>query len=68
MEGYRANVTNSEGISFSKHMLEPQGEVVHKPKLDGWQYDETKAIGKGSVGRFKKLSKMQQDEIIEAAN
>lgn len=56
------------GVDFSVNMLKPQGEVVHKPKLEGWQYDETREIGKGSVGRFKNLSDEMQDTIVEAVN
>ena len=56
------------GIAFDSKMLEPQGEIVKNSQLEGWKYDETKAIGKGSVGRFNKLSKESQQEIIEAVN
>lgn len=55
-------------IDFSYEMLQPQGEVLSLSKLDGWQYDETKAIAKGSVGRFNKLSDNVQHSIMEAVN
>lgn len=55
-------------IDFSEYMLEPQGEVVHKPKLEGWNYDETKEIGKASVGRFNQLEEIDQNAIMEAVN
>ena len=56
------------GIKFSSKMLEPQGEVIDISKLSGWNYDETKAIGKGSVGRFKQLEDEGQNAILEAIN
>jgi phosphoribosylformylglycinamidine (FGAM) synthase PurS component len=56
------------GVKYKAEMLEPQGEVVNNSKLEGWQYDETKAIGQGSVGRFKKLSEESQQEILEAVS
>ena len=55
-------------ISFEYSMLVPQGEVVQQPQLKGWQYDETAAIGKGSIGRFNKLSEEAQNQILEAIN
>jgi len=55
-------------VKFSDYMLEPQGEVVNKPKLDGWNYDETKEISKGSVGRFNQLDDLAQNAIMEAVN
>jgi len=33
-------------------------------KLEGWNYDETENIQKGSVGRFDLLNKETQDEIL----
>jgi len=56
------------GVEFNSEMLEPQGEVVDNSQLEGWKYDETKAIGSGSVGRFNKLSDETQHEILEAVN
>ena len=56
------------GVEYLSGMLEPQGEVVDNSQLQGWKYDETKAIGKGSVGRFNKLSDEAQYEILEAVN
>jgi len=56
------------GVDFKPKMLEPQGEVVDKPKLSGWNYDETKAIGSGSVGRFNQLNDESQNSILEAVN
>ncbi len=55
-------------VEYSSYMLEPQGEIVHKPKLSGWHYDETKAIGKKSVGRFNQLADEAQNAIMEAVN
>ena len=55
-------------IEYDARMLEPQGEEVHLPKHDGWNYDETKAIGKQAVGRFNKLPESEQDAILEAVN
>jgi hypothetical protein len=55
-------------ISYNAHMLEPQGEIVINSKLSGWKYDETKNIGKGSVGRFNQLAEKAQDAIMEAVN
>lgn len=49
-------------------MLIPQGEVVDQPKLKGWNYDETMAIGKGSVGRFNTMNERDQHAILEAVN
>lgn len=55
-------------IKYHDYMLEPQGEMVDKPKLSGWKYDETKAIGKGSVGRFNHMDEETQNAILEAVN
>ncbi|MDF1696371.1 MAG: sulfotransferase [Saprospiraceae bacterium] len=55
-------------VPYQSRMLIPQGEKVSEPKLYGWKYDETKAIGKGSVGRFNTLSDEMQHEILEAVN
>ncbi len=56
------------GIDYRPDMLEPQGEVVDKPKLRGWNYDETEAIGRKSVGRFNQLNDEAQNAIMEAVN
>ena len=55
-------------IPYDINMLIPQGEVVDQPQLEGWGYDETKAIGKDSVGKFNSLSDQHQDRIVEAVN
>lgn len=55
-------------VSFLPTMLEPQGEIVQHPQLKGWNYDETAAIGRGSVGRFNSLGEEQQNAILEAVN
>lgn len=52
-------------VEFEAKMIEPgiknSGTIT---KLKGWNYDETAAIKKGSVGRFGSMSKEVQDEII----
>ena len=55
-------------VNYAGNMLEPQGEVVDNSKLGGWNFDETKAIEKGAVGRFNKLSDEKQNDILEAIN
>lgn len=55
-------------IEYTGEMLVPQGEVVNSPKLSGWKYDETKAIGKASIGRFNQCSDIEQNAILEAVN
>ena len=61
-------ICNFLGVEYISEMLEPQGEVVENAQLQGWKYDETKAIGRGSIGRFNKLSDESQHEILEAVN
>jgi hypothetical protein len=67
-EGTVREICSFLGINYYDHMLQPQGEYVDNSQLEGWKYDETKAIGKGSVGRFSKLSSDSQNEILEAVN
>lgn len=62
------NLCDFLAISFDPEMLLPQGETVKKPKLSGWNYDETKAIEKGAVGRFNKLDENSKAAILGAVN
>jgi len=55
-------------ITYAPHMLEPQGENISQSKLEGWNYDETQAIGKAAVGRFDRLDDEEQNAIMEAVN
>jgi len=53
-------------LQFSERLLQPQGENVVNPQLQGWNYDETGKIGSKAVGRFAKLSNEDQERIMEA--
>ncbi len=51
-------------INFDPIMLNPhQEEQIDVTKLEGWQYNETEAIGTKSVDRFFTLHQSLQDDI-----
>ncbi len=63
-----SNICDFLNVTYHDKMLIPQGDNILVPKLKGWQYDETEAIGNKSIGRFKKLSQDKQSEIIAAVD
>lgn len=52
------------GLEFEEHMVEPRQGEEGVTKMKGWNYDETRAIGKGSISRFGKMSERVQYEIL----
>ncbi len=53
-------------VPFEIDMLASKNEDIEHSQLSGWKYDETASIGKSSVGRFDRLNKKSQSEIISA--
>lgn len=52
-------------LDYEERMLEAnanKSSVV--TKLEGWNYDETEAVKKGSVGRFSRSSQSIKDDIV----
>lgn len=50
-------------IPFYDYILQSHNESIEVSQLEGWNYDETQAIGKGSIGRFMKLPQQQREQI-----
>mgnify|MGYP000285562696 CR=1 FL=1 len=61
------NICADLNLKFQSNMLQPkQEDHIQVTKLEGWQYDETQAVGKKSINRFEKLEIEQQHEILSA--
>ncbi len=51
-------------VGFEERMLSSDDVKSGVTKMDGWQYDESKCIEKGSVGRFQTLEIPIQKDIL----
>jgi len=57
-------VCNHMGLVFHTDMIEASSEESSViTQLEGWNYDEASAIGKGSVGRFLQIHEELQEKI-----
>lgn len=52
------------GVDYEEPMLESDKVETGVTKMEGWKYDESKAIQKGSVGRFQTLEIPVQQDIL----
>ncbi len=77
--GYKELVTRPEdilkallefiGVPFLREILEPSEAEINNPlKMKGWKYSQNSSIKSGSLGRFQKLNKEIQKEIIAYFN
>ncbi len=52
-------------LSFEPIMLFPQVGEGGSSTMEGWNYDETQKVEKGSVGRFQKLDPRLREDILK---
>lgn len=55
------------GTTFEKNLIQPRPESnAEATRMKGWNYDETGAVEKGSVGRFEQSAPETRQQILQA--